>query len=77
MAHVEHSLRYIERVEDHLNELDRHYGYWIVLLFMISIALGLILYFYRKDWAAPAKCRKGVEWWVFQGKVKLYLCYNN
>ena len=96
VAHVEHSLRYIERVEDHLNELDRHfllllqdrtnnrlriltiisaifmpltliagiygmnfrfmpelswhYGYWIVLLFMVCIALGLILYFYRKDW---------------------------
>ena len=96
VAHVEHSLRYIERVEDHLNELDRHfllllqdrtgnrlriltiisaifmpltliagiygmnfrtmpelswhYGYWLVLLFMFSIALGLIWYFYRKDW---------------------------
>ena len=25
VAHVEHSLRYIERVEDHLGELDRHF----------------------------------------------------
>lgn len=25
VAHVEHSLRYIERVEDHLSELDRHF----------------------------------------------------
>lgn len=95
-AHVEHSLRYIERVEDHLSELDRHfllllqdrtnnrlriltiisaifmpltlvagiygmnfrfmpelswhYGYWVVLLVMFSIALGLIWYFYRKGW---------------------------
>jgi magnesium transporter len=96
VAHVEHSLRYIERIEDHLGELDRHfllllqdktnnrlriltiisaifmpltliagiygmnfrlmpelswhYGYWVVLLTMLSIALGLILYFYRKGW---------------------------
>ena len=96
VAHVEHSLRYIERVEDHLGELDRHfllllqdktnnrlriltiisaifmpltliagiygmnfrlmpelswhYGYWVVLLGMLSIALGLIWYFYRKGW---------------------------
>ena len=96
VAHVEHSLRYIERVEDHRGELDRHfllllqdktnnrlriltiisaifmpltliagiygmnfrlmpelswhYGYWVVLLGMLSIALGLIWYFYRKGW---------------------------
>ena len=96
VAHLEHSLRYIERVEDHLSELDRHfllllqnktnnrlriltiisaifmpltliagiygmnfrfmpelswhYGYWIVLLVMFSIALGLIWYFHRKGW---------------------------
>ncbi|MDB4409808.1 hypothetical protein N9235_03265 [Gammaproteobacteria bacterium] len=96
VAHVEHSLRYIERIEDHLAELDRHfllllqdktnnrlriltiisaifmpltliagiygmnfrlmpelswhYGYWVVLLAMLTIALGLIWYFYRKGW---------------------------
>jgi len=96
VAHVEHSLRYIERIEDHLGELDRHfllllqnktnnrlriltiisaifmpltliagiygmnfrlmpelswhYGYWVILLAMLSIALGLIWYFYRKGW---------------------------
>ena len=96
VAHVEHSLRYIERIEDHLGELDRHfllllqnktnnrlriltiisaifmpltliagiygmnfrlmpelswhYGYWVILLAMLSIALGLILYFYHKGW---------------------------
>jgi magnesium transporter len=96
VAHVEHSLRYIERMEDHLNELDRHfllllqdrtnnrlrlltiisaifmpltliagiygmnfhvmpelswrYGYWAILLVMVSIALGLLWYFYRRGW---------------------------
>ncbi|GMT41131.1 MAG: magnesium transporter CorA [bacterium] len=96
VAHVEHSLRYIERVEDHLGELDRHfllllhdrtnnrlrlltiisaifmpltliagiygmnfrfmpelswhYGYGTVLLVMLSLALGLLWYFYRKGW---------------------------
>lgn len=96
VAHVEHSLRYIERVEDHLSELDRHfllllqdrtnnrlrlltiisaifmpltliagiygmnfkfmpglswhYGYGATLLGMLSLALGLLWYFYRKGW---------------------------
>ncbi|GEM_PF-427337 len=96
VAHVEHSLRYIERAEDHLSELDRHflllmqdrtnnrlriltivsaifmpltliagiygmnfhfmpelswhYGYFAVLVLMLSLALGLIWYFYRKGW---------------------------
>jgi magnesium transporter len=31
-------------------ELSWHYGYWVVLLAMLSIALGLIWYFYRKGW---------------------------
>ncbi len=96
VAHVEHSMRYIERVEDHLGELDRHfllllqdktnnrlrlltiistifmpltliagiygmnfrfmpelswhYGYGAVLLVMLSLALGLLWFFYRKGW---------------------------
>ena len=96
VAHVEHSLRYIERTEDYLAalnqhfllllqdrtnnrlrvltiisaifmpltliagvygmnfhvmpELSWHYGYWGILLIMLSITLGLLWYFYRKDW---------------------------
>jgi len=96
VAHVEHSQRYIERIEDRLSELHHHmilmlqektnqrlrlltilsavfmpltlvagiygmnfrympelnwhYGYPLVLIAMLGIAIGLLLFFYKKGW---------------------------
>jgi len=96
IAHIEHSQRYVERMEDQLSELHHHvalvlqektnlrlriltvlsaifmpltliaaiygmnfrnmpelgsrYGYPIVILVMLGIALGLLWYFSRKGW---------------------------